>query len=119
MFIMLRGNVHQLTPSQLSPVDGNDDVYVKNQLPHESHGLGEQEVTRQDRQNYVSCEKVAYQKVLDCMENCVEEMPLQSTMTYLKMLHIYINVCLSPVATLSERIEKVSIVYQFLGIWHN
>ena len=94
----------------------NDLLYVQQNIPYDIHGLGQQEVNRNDRQNYVSCEKLAFQRVINCLQ---QHPAFRGTLIYIKILSHYLNIFHSPVASLQQRIHHASVVYHFLGIWHN
>ena len=91
------------------------------------HGLSQEDVLRNDRQNFRSAQRVCFSKVQDCLKKLIDgdqegRVPDQSytgTWVFLQVVWHYVEIFLSGKASLMERIKYASLVCHFLGIWHN
>ena len=96
-------------------------------LPFELHGLGIDDVTRRDRQNWQSAQKLSMPKVQQCLQTLMDgnetdrnpDPNLKGTQVYLKVVWYYVEIFCSQIATLRQRIRNAAIVTHFLAIWHN
>lgn len=113
---------------QMGPflVHSNHLVLVHRLFPFQQHGLTQEDVIRSDRQNWRSAQRVSFRQVQECLANVKEgdvnrqaEESVTGTLIFLKVVWFYVEIFISKVATLSDRIQYAGIVTHFLAIWRN
>ena len=98
---------------------------VKDSFPIEVHGLREEDVTRKDRQNWASCQRLTYLKVQDCLQKLIAgdgvrpNQTVLGTWAYIYIIWHYMEIFVSLHASLHERVVYAGLVTTFLGIWGN
>lgn len=91
------------------------------------HGLSQEDVTRNDRQNFRSAQRLCFEQVQRCIQQLIGgdlegRVPYNSligTLVFLKIAWYYGEIFLTRKATLLQRIKNAGIVCHFLCIWHN
>ena len=93
--------------------------------PHE-HGLRQEDVNKRDVQNWASCQRNAFPKVIQCLLNLINgaNVPQANNLalrlwTYLDVVYHYLEIFVGLRASLIQRIEYCSYVVHFFGIWRS
>ena len=101
-------------------------LLICDRFGYEDVGLNENDVTRQDRQDWRSAQKLCLQNVQDRLEDVIvgsnEHRPNGSvlgTRVFLQMVWYYIEIFISGKASLLQCIKYAAIVCHFLAIWRN
>ena len=96
---------------------------VMTRFEAQQHGLRTEDVTRQDRQNWGSAQRICFPRVQECLKKleCGEEGMTQEdvkgTRIYLFICFLFIEIFCSLTASLTQRITYASQVANFLRIW--
>ena len=90
------------------------------------HHLTKDHLERRDRQNWKVAQELAFTRVQDCLSEILHGSDFKppnptvlGTRTYLEVVWHYVEVFVSPSASLTTRITYAGFVCHFLGIWRN
>ena len=92
------------------------------------HGLCSDHLLRRDRQNWKVAQELTFVRVQQCLEAIVRgeglddrgpDPSVKGTLMYLKLVWYYVEIFISPTASLYQRIVYAGFVTHFLGIWRN
>ena len=120
---------HLMHPSRVLSLGGNLcfmnnlQLLVNNEhMSSFDHGLQQPDIERRDRMNWESTQRLLFPKVRDCLMKIHngEILPQENTsgtITYLQMAWRYVEIFYSLELSLTERIQCVSYVCNFLRIW--
>ena len=90
-----------------------------------AHNLSESHLQRKDRQNWKVAQEICSLKVQECLKNLIKgrnvnrasDQSLVGTLVYLEIVWHFVEIFISPIATLYQRIKNAAFVCAFLDIW--
>ena len=94
----------------------NHLLLVSHRFDAHVHGLRQEDLTREDRQNWASAQRLFFPRVQDCLfriengDGDVKPEDMKGTRVYLEMGFKYVEIFCSFTATLLQRIEYASYV---------
>ena len=83
----------------------------------ELHGFQKSDISRDDRQNWRSAQRLSIQKLQDIY--CAKTNANKGTAAYLKIVWFYVEVFCSDIASLRQRIQFCATVCHSLGIFRH
>ena len=91
-------------------------VRDKQHFSQEEHGLQACDVQVKDKQNWAAVQRLCRPKALSCL-NGLKETTFDGTAAFLHVLQQHVDAFFSPTASLSQRVEKLWMVYTFFWMW--
>ena len=83
-------------------------------------------MNRRDRQNWRYAEILVFTRVQECLQEIIDgngESPpndlVMGTLIFTKIIWFYVEIFVSPIASLSQHIKYAGVVTHFLTIWRN
>ena len=83
-------------------------------------------MNRRDRQNWRYAQRLVFTRVQECLQKIVDgngERPpndlVMGTLVFTKIIWFYLEIFVSPIASLSQHIKYAGMVTHFLTIWRN
>ena len=104
----------------------NNLLLVLDYFSFDRHGLTRDDVNRRDRQNWRYAQRLVFTRVQECLQEIVDgngESPpndlVMGTLVFTKIIWFYVEIFVSPIASLSQHIKYAAMVTHFLTIWRN
>ena len=106
-------------------VHSNHLTLVNQMFRYDEHGLQAEDLTRSDRQNWRSAQRICFLKVQTCLQRLLEgsvgeQLPdetVRGTLIFIKVVWAYVEIFCSGRATLRQRITYAALVSHFLELW--
>ena len=106
-------------------VNSNHLTLLHQLFRFDEHGLQAEDLTRSDRQNWQSAQRICFLKVQDCLRQVLDgsvegRLPdgtVKGTLIFLKIIWAYVEIFCSGCASLRDRIKYAALVSHFLDLW--